>query len=257
MDLFCICSWPKGNQVRSMNFMFSFQNGKSTFILRFSGVDSVAEKVAAFALVSFLLLSDSFIFCWNSVRLWLCRGTQEPDPVEILRIKTRDYWVEVCVKQELCRIWRILEQGLEYSSKVFVEMWSAFSNIMCCNVLSSLSGKSTIFLGQLQADKHAFVTSAIWVWSRLGSPKHLSWQSEPVWSHIARCSSIIFSCIHYVTFLGFIFRQLLFKCHVILSRYWEKGVKWWWLTWKSDTTWSVVRVLMTPHSAFLHLPIII
>lgn len=46
-----------------MNFMFSFQNGKSTFILRFSGVDPVAEKVSAFALMSFLLLSDSFIFC--------------------------------------------------------------------------------------------------------------------------------------------------------------------------------------------------
>ena len=40
--------------------MFSFQNDKSTFILMFSGVDSVAEKVAAFALMSFLLLTASF-----------------------------------------------------------------------------------------------------------------------------------------------------------------------------------------------------
>lgn len=45
-----------------MNFMFNLQNGKSTFILTFSGVDSVAEKVAALTLMSFLLLSDSFIF---------------------------------------------------------------------------------------------------------------------------------------------------------------------------------------------------
>lgn len=71
--------------------MFSFQNGKSTFILRFSGVDPVAEKVAAFALMSFLLLSDSFIFCWNGVRSWLLRGMQELVPVEIPHIKTRDY----------------------------------------------------------------------------------------------------------------------------------------------------------------------
>lgn len=46
-----------------MNFMFRFQNGKSTFVLRFSAVDPVAESVAAFTLMSFLLLLDSFLFC--------------------------------------------------------------------------------------------------------------------------------------------------------------------------------------------------
>lgn len=109
MDLFCVYSWPRGNWGRSMNFMFNLQNGKSTFILTFSGVDSVAEKVAALTLMSFLLLSDSFIFSWNSVRSWLCKGTQEPVPVEILCIKTRDYGFRFVWNKELCRKFRILE----------------------------------------------------------------------------------------------------------------------------------------------------
>ena len=97
VDLCCMCSWPRGNGVRSMNFMFHFQNGKSTFILRFSGVDSVAEQVATFALWAFSRCLDSFIFCWNSVRSWLCRGMQDLGPVEILCVRTKA-WVEVCLK---------------------------------------------------------------------------------------------------------------------------------------------------------------
>lgn len=91
MVLFCMYSWARGKQVRNINFVFSFQNGKSSFILRFSGMDSVAEKVAPLEVMSFLMLCGGFIFCWNNVRLWLCRGMQELVPVEILCVKTRDY----------------------------------------------------------------------------------------------------------------------------------------------------------------------
>lgn len=70
-----------------MNFMFSFQNGKSTFVLRFSAVDPVAESVAAFTLNELPPVVGQFPFLLKQLWLWLCRGTQELLPLEILRMR--------------------------------------------------------------------------------------------------------------------------------------------------------------------------